>query len=109
MNRLSARQQAPVTLNPADVKRIQNATNKTGQQIIVVGSRANGTATVFSDWDYYMTGNSAQRHAAISSLPRGIWGGQNNTGIDVYVGYPNSKYYEPLITSKPHIIFSPKE
>ncbi len=91
-----------------DAKRIQNAANRTNQTIIVVGSRANGTATTFSDWDYYLTGNSAQRHSARTSLPRGLSGGEYGSGIDIFIGYINSPLYEPLDVSRPHIIFTPK-
>lgn len=99
-------------INVADSRRIQNAATRTDQDIVVVGSRANGTATTTSDWDYYMTGKSSQRHSAASSLPRGTSGGETNylggdSGIDIFVGYPNSPNYEPLITDKPHVIFKP--
>jgi hypothetical protein len=95
-----------------DARRIQNAATRTNQDVVVVGSRANGTATPTSDWDYYMTGKSSQRHSATSSLPRGTSGGEINylggdSGIDIFVGYPNSPNYEPLITDKPHVIFKP--
>lgn len=99
-------------INVADSRRIQNAATRTDQDIVVVGSRANGTATTTSDWDYYMTGKSSQRHSAASSLPRGTSVGETNylggdSGIDIFVGYPNSPNYEPLITDMPHVIFKP--
>lgn len=99
-------------ISVSDTRRIQNAATRTNQDIVVVGSRANGKATPTSDWDYYMTGKSSQRHSAASSLPRGTSGGEINylggdSGIDIFVGYPNSPYYEPLITDKPHVIFKP--
>lgn len=62
-------------ISAGDSRRIQNAANKTKQTITVVGSRANGTAGLNSDWDYILSGNSAQRHSAASSLPCGAWGG----------------------------------
>jgi len=57
-------------ISPEDARRIQNAADRTKQTIIVVGSRANGTSTPTSDWDYIMLGNSRQRHSAGSSVPR---------------------------------------
>ncbi|MBD1815129.1 nucleotidyltransferase domain-containing protein [Microcoleus sp. FACHB-DQ6] len=58
------------SISPEDARRIQNAADRTKQTIIVVGSRANGTSTPTSDWDYIMLGNSRQRHSARSSVPR---------------------------------------
>jgi predicted nucleotidyltransferase len=59
-------------ISPEDARRIQNAAARTKQTIIVVGSRANGTSTPTSDWDYIMLGNSRQRHSARSSVPREV-------------------------------------
>ncbi|HYE68780.1 MAG TPA: RHS repeat-associated core domain-containing protein [Anaerovoracaceae bacterium] len=93
--------------------RIQNAANRTKQEITVVGSRANGTSSTTSDWDYFMSGNSAQRHSAASSLPRGTAGGEINsmgreTGIDTFTNYLNSPNYLPLDPTLPHVRFTPK-
>ena len=95
-------------LSIPDMRRIQNAANRTKQQITVVGSRANGSATLLSDWDYVLSGNSAQRHSARSSLPRGVCGGENGSGIDIFTNYTLSPFYQPLDTSKPHITFFPQ-
>jgi hypothetical protein len=91
-------------ISPEDAKRIQNAANRTKQTIIVVGSRANRTSRLTSDWDYIMLGNSRQRHSARSSVPRGTSGGEINslgreTGIDIFTG--------SLISGEPHVIFEP--
>ncbi|MBD0342700.1 MAG: nucleotidyltransferase domain-containing protein [Microcoleus sp. Co-bin12] len=59
-------------ISPEDARRIQNAADRTKQTIIVVGSRANGTSTPTSDWDYIMLGKSRQRHSASSSVPREV-------------------------------------
>lgn len=101
-------------MSAADAKRIQNAANRTGQEITVVGSRAKGTAKPTSDWDYIMSGKSSQRHSAKSSVPRGTQGGEINsmgreTGIDVFQSYnPNAPGYNPLNTSQPHVTFKPQ-
>lgn len=93
-------------LTPSEIKRIQNAANRTKQEITVVGSRARGTAGPASDWDYIFHGKkSRQRHSAMSSVPRGTQGGELNaagieTGIDRHSG--------PVSTNMPHITFQPK-
>ena len=91
-------------ISPEEARRIQNAADRTKQTIIVVGSRANGTSTPTSDWDYIMLSNSRQRHSARSSVPSGTSGGEINssgreTGIDIFTG--------PLISGEPHVIFEP--
>ncbi|MFO7936637.1 MAG: hypothetical protein R6V06_03415 [Kiritimatiellia bacterium] len=96
-------------INPGEAQRIQNAANRTGQQITVVGSRAEGTATAASDWDYIMSGNSSARHSVRSSVPSGMSGGEINApGIDVWQDYnPNAINYTTLDSTKPHVIFTP--
>ncbi|NEQ42470.1 MAG: hypothetical protein F6K00_02470 [Leptolyngbya sp. SIOISBB] len=88
-----------------DATRIQNSANRTGQTITVVGSRAAGTSTLSSDWDYVMSGNSRQRHSAKRSLPRGTSGGEINsankeTGIDIFT--------EGVDPNLPHVTFTPQ-
>ena len=101
-------------MSASDALRIQNAANRTGQQITVVGSRANGTATAMSDWDYIFSGASRERISAGSSVPRGAAGGEVNasgveTGIDRFQSYnPNAPNYQVLDPSRPHVIFTPK-
>jgi hypothetical protein len=97
-------------ISPADALRIQNAATRTKQQIIVVGSRAEGTANSISDWDYIFTGNSAQRHSAASSVPRGVAGGElNRPGIDILQNYnPNAINYFELDVTRPHVVFMPE-
>ncbi len=97
-------------ISTADAKRIQNTATRTKQNITVIGSRASGTATLTSDWDYILSGNSAQRHSAASSLPRGSAGGEYEYGIDIWTNYPNSTAanYAELDRTKPYIVFFPK-
>nr|WP_269783553.1 RHS repeat-associated core domain-containing protein [Marinibactrum halimedae] len=101
-------------LSPADAKRIQNAANRTKQDISVVGSRASGKSNPNSDWDYIFSGNNRQRHSARSSVPRGTQGGEVNsmgreTGIDVWQSYnPKAPNYSTVNTDQPHIIFRPQ-
>jgi hypothetical protein len=93
---------------PADAIRIQNAANRTEQTIVVIGSRASGKSNPLSDWDYILTGKSRQRQSATSSLPRGVWGGANNSGIDIFQCYnPNAPGYALLNPDQPFLIFDP--
>lgn len=100
-------------ISPGNAQRIQNAANRTNQRITVIGSRAKGTATPCSDWDYIMSGKSSQRHSAKSSVPRGTSGGEidsmgRETGIDVFQDYnPNAPGYNQLNPNELHIIFDP--
>lgn len=62
-----------------------------------------------------MYGNSAQRHSARSSLPRGTAGGEINsmgreTGIDIFTNYPNAPDYMRvnLDPTRPYVPFVPK-
>jgi hypothetical protein len=96
-------------MSPGQANRIQNAANRTGQPIVVVGSRAAGTAGPGSDWDYIMYGNASQRHSASSSVPRGDGGGAYGSGIDVWNGYnPSHPSYTVLDPNRPHVIFWPR-
>ena len=60
-----------------------------------------------------MSGNSAKRHSASSSVPRGTSGGEINskgieTGIDIFINNPNSPKNLPLDTTKPYVQFKPR-
>jgi hypothetical protein len=96
-------------ISAADAARIQNAATRTKQRIAVVGSRAKGTAKPGSDWDYVMSGKSAQRHSASSSVPRGSAGGEvNRPGVDVWQDYnPKAPGYNVVDPNRPHVIFDP--
>jgi RHS repeat-associated protein len=105
-------QEAGITA--AEALRIQNAADKTGQTIVLVGSRAAGTAGVASDWDYILNGASSARHAAESSLPRGTAGGAirgtAESGIDIFQNYNSSApNFTNLNPSLPHVVFTPKK
>ncbi|GFE19554.1 hypothetical protein Sliba_00070 [Streptomyces nigrescens] len=97
-------------ISPNDAKRIQNAADKAGQPIVVVGSRAgNGNLNPTSDWDYILTGPSRTRHSVKNSLPRGTGDGEGSgRGRDFYQSYnPNSprKDYTVLERDKPYVVF----
>ncbi|WP_433931900.1 FG-GAP-like repeat-containing protein [Sorangium cellulosum] len=101
--------QAETVLGRAAVQRIQNAADRTGQRITVIGSRASGKAGNMSDWDYILSGNSAKRHSAASSIPRGLGGGENGTGVDIWQDFnPHAPNYNPLDPTRPFVVFTPK-
>ena len=104
-------------LSASEIKRIQNAANRTQQKITLIGSRAKlkGGNGETSDYDFILSGKSSQRHSASSSLPRGTQGGSQNSmgneiGLDIFQDY-NSKApdYNVLDKNRPHIIFSPEK
>ncbi|MEU6057296.1 polymorphic toxin-type HINT domain-containing protein [Streptomyces sp. NPDC047097] len=96
--------------SPTDSKRIQNAADKAGQPIIVVGSRANGTPNPTSDWDYILSGPSRTRHSVKNSLPRGTGDGEGSgRGRDFWQSYnPNRPDYAELDRDKPYVVFEPR-
>jgi hypothetical protein len=88
-------------LSPEDVTRIQNAADRTRIRITVVGSRATGTAGPMSDYDYVLSGSSAQaRHGLRGSLPAGPSG----------LGEPRNQDFhpEPVDETRPYITFTPR-
>ncbi|GGJ60861.1 polymorphic toxin-type HINT domain-containing protein [Streptomyces brasiliensis] len=101
---------AEAGISPNDAKRIQNAADKAGQPIIVVGSRANGTPNPTSDWDYILSGPSRTRHSVKNSLPRGTGDGEGSgRGRDFWQNYnPNRPDYAELDPSRPYVVFEPR-
>lgn len=100
-------------ISPNDAKRIQNAANKQGQPIIVVGSRAgNGNLNPMSDWDYILTGPSRSRHSVKNSLPRGSGDGDGSgRGRDFFQSYNSNsprRDYAELDRDKPYVVFEPQ-
>lgn len=95
-------------MTPEEATQIQSFADKYGTTVNVVGSRANGTAGPFSDFDYILGdagATSKLRGYARQQLPSGISGGEIGsdgvgTGIDVFKA--------PLDPSRPYISFNPK-
>ncbi len=88
-------------ITASQARRIQNAANRSGKEIGLVGSRAKGTARPDSDWDFVIDANHKTRNNLSRSLPGGKdvkQGVQNNQ--DVFKGQVD--------TARPHIIFSPE-
>ena len=88
-------------LTPLEIVRIQNAANRTGVQITVVGSRAGGTAGPLSDWDYVVPKETASRtiHSLSSSLPEGFRSLGEPRHQDFFRGSVNQN--DPFITFNP--------
>ncbi len=88
-------------ISSQDFLRIQNAVNRTGIQVTVVGSRATGKIDAMSDWDYVLPPNTTGRktHNIRSSLPEGprrLGDGRNQ---DFHNGPVDP--YQPFITFPP--------
>lgn len=81
--------------------RIQNAANRIGQDINVIGSRANGTAKAFSDFDYVIEGVSSKQFSKIKNSLPGAKSMIDNlpNRIDLFKG--------KLDKSKPYITVTP--
>src|SRR5262249_83416 len=58
-------------LSLSEIQRIQNAANRKGVEINLVGSRVTGKADYLSDYDYVVDANSRVLHSLSSSLPAG--------------------------------------
>lgn len=80
--------------------RIQNAANRAGTEISLVGSRARGTANAASDWDYVIDANARLRNSLSGSLPgaRSVAEGVPRN-MDIFRG--------PLDPNLPSITFFP--
>ncbi|MBN8888570.1 MAG: hypothetical protein J0I77_22850 [Rudaea sp.] len=88
-------------LTAQEIVRIQNAANRTGTEITVIGSRAKGTTHAMSDWDYVVPEATKGRtiHSLRSSLPEGPRGLGGPRNQDFFRG--KVKQNEPFITFTP--------
>ena len=91
-----------VDIAEGGIKRIQNAANRIKKPITVVGSRASGTATAASDFDYVIPAlKNADWKKIKNSLPGAAISAENlPRRIDVFKGAIDPK--------KPHITVTPK-
>lgn len=88
-------------LGASEITRIQNAANRSGQEISVVGSRAGGTAKSTSDWDYVIDANAKTRNSLSRSLP-----GAGNTAEGIR---PNLDVFKGQVDeTRPFIRFFPE-
>lgn len=87
-------------ISPSEAIRIQNAADRIGVPIALVGSRANGTASAFSDWDYVINASGRKLHSVSTSLPGASTLERLPNVVDIFRG--------SVDMSKPHIIFYPR-
>ena len=88
-------------LTPGELARIQNAANRTGVEISVVGSRAGGTAKGLSDWDYAVPASTTSKQ--IKSLKNSLPSGFSEVGAPRNIEF----FRSPVRTDLPHITFRP--
>jgi RHS repeat-associated protein len=89
-------------LAAGDAARIENAATRIGKPITVVGSRASGTATAKSDWDYFIPGmKNAEWKKVKNSLP-GAASSADNTKRNIDV------FKQGLDKKKPHLTIEPR-
>nr|WP_255682838.1 RHS repeat-associated core domain-containing protein [Dyella sp. 2HG41-7] len=92
---------SPDFLTPGEIARIQNAANRIGRPINLVGSRATGTAGPNSDWDYVVDANAPTRNSVSRSLPgAGNLSEGVRPNLDVFNGQVNS--------GAPYVQFTPE-
>jgi RHS repeat-associated protein len=88
-------------LTKGETKRIENAATRINEPITVVGSRASGTATANSDWDYVIKNVNSKGWDKIKNSLPGSKSVIDNTkhNIDLFKGSVRTN--EPHITIKP--------
>jgi RHS repeat-associated protein len=95
-------------ITPGEARRIQNAADRTGVPICLVGSRASGKTRPESDWDYVIpeSTTNSKIHSLESSLPeghRGLGEGRNQDFLrdDAINSYKPFIYFIPGPKRKP--------
>jgi len=88
-------------LTPSEIARIQNAANRGGVEISVVGSRANASATALSDWDYVVPLGTPSK--VIRSLRNSLPSGYRELGAPRNIEF----FRAPVERNFPHITFRP--
>jgi hypothetical protein len=90
-------------LKPNEITRIQNAANRSGKDIGVVGSRVNPNKPLHSksDFDFVIDANAKTRNSLSRSLP----GAKN-----VREGIPSNQdiFKGAVDPNRPHVIFHPQ-
>lgn len=103
-NDVAVRAANQYNLTELEASRIQRFADKHEVTIHVVGSKVSGKAHPLSDYDYVISGSKRVRKLAEKQLPRGVAGGANNKGIDIF-----DEATKPLDVSAPHRTFSPRK
>ncbi|QDZ60665.1 nucleotidyltransferase domain-containing protein [Elizabethkingia meningoseptica] len=88
-------------LSTSEILRIKNAASKINKPISVVGSRANGTAKAYSDWDYVIENLNSKEWSKIKNSIPGAKSTIDNTprNIDIFKGKVDKT--KPYITINP--------
>jgi hypothetical protein len=94
---------ATKVLSDSEILRIQNAATRINKPITVVGSRASGTANVYSDWDYVIPDINSKDWGKIKNSLPGARSTMENTkrNIDIFKG--------PVNTNLPHLTIYPHQ
>ncbi|RGK27778.1 RHS repeat-associated core domain-containing protein [Bacteroides intestinalis] len=90
------------TLTASEYLRIENAATRINMPINVVGSRASGTATAYSDWDYIIEGINKHNWNKIKNSLPGARSILDNTPRNIDL------IKEPLDRTKPFITIYPR-
>ena len=91
------------SLTASEYLRIENAATRINMPINVVGSRASGTATAYSDWDYIIEGINKQKWNKIKNSLPGARSVLDNTPRNIDL------IKEPLDRTKPFITIYPRK
>ncbi len=86
-------------LSKGEILRIQNAATKIGKPIYIVGSRASGTATGYSDWDYIIEGLTNKEWKKIKNSLPGAKSAIDNVSRNIDI------IRESLDVTRPYIIY----
>ena len=98
----AATQTGANTLTASEYLRIENAATRINMPINVVGSRASGTATAYSDWDYIIEGINKHNWNKIKNSLPGARSILDNTPRNIDI------IKEPLDRTKPFITIYPR-
>ena len=98
----AATQTGANTLTASEYLRIENAATRINMPINVVGSRASGTATAYSDWDYIIEGINKHNWNKIKNSLPGARAILDNTPRNIDI------IKEPLDRTKPFITIYPR-
>ncbi|WPO84289.1 DUF6443 domain-containing protein [Chryseobacterium sp. JJR-5R] len=88
-------------ISSSDFLRIENAASRINKPITVVGSRANGTAKAYSDWDYVIEGLNSREWSKIKNSIPGARSIIDNTPRNIDI-------FKQLDLSRPYLKIHPR-
>lgn len=95
------KQASTSTLTNSEYLRIENAATRINMPINVVGSRASGTATAYSDWDYIIGGINKRNWSKIKKSLPGARSVLDNTPRNIDLIKESLDRTRPFITIYP--------